>query len=126
MPLFKKKYLIAFLIILPLILQADIDLTISKIVYEIDVYQNKPVNMTLKLKQVDRIFEKIIFYDSENIDIEFDVSGKEAKKRLRNDMLNLHEGMAYRVSFIVTGTGNLGGLIGILESFTPLFLDKIP
>ncbi len=126
MPLFKKKYLIAFLIILPLILQADIDLTISKIVYEIDVYQNKPVNMTLKLKQVDKIFEKIIFYDSENIDIEFDVSGKEAKKRLRNDMLNLHEGMAYRVSFIVTGTGNLGGLIGILESFTPLFLDKIP
>ena len=126
MPLFKKKYLIAFLIILPLILQADIDLTISKIVYEIDVYQNKPVNMTLKLKQVDKIFEKIIFYDSENIDIEFDISGKETKKRLRNDMLNLHEGMAYRVSFIVTGTGNLGGLIGILESFTPLFLDKIP
>ena len=126
MALLKKKYLIVLMIILPLVLQADIDLTISKIVYEIDAYQNKPVSMTLKLKQVDRIFEKIIFYDSENIDIEFDVSGKEAKKRLRNDMLNLHEGMAYRVSFIVTGTGNLGGLIGILESFTPLFLDKIP
>lgn len=126
MTLLKKKCLIVVLIILPLMLQADIDLTISEIVYKIDVYQNKPVNMTLKLKQVDRIFEKIIFYDSENIDIEFDVSGKEAKKRLRNDMLNLHEGMAYRVSFRVTGTGNLGGLIGILESFTPLFLDKIP
>ena len=126
MTLFKKRCLIVFLIILPLMLQADTDLTISEIVYKIDVYQNKSVNMILKLKQVDRIFEKIIFYDSENIDIEFDISGKEAKKRLRNDMLNLHEGMAYRVSFIVTGTGNLGGLIGILESFTPLFLDKIP
>ncbi len=126
MALLKKKYLIVLMIILPLVLQADIDLTISKIVYEIDAYQNKPVSMTLKLKQVDRIFEKIIFYDSENIDIEFDISGKEAKKRLRKDMLNLHEGMEYRVSFRVTGTGNLGGLIGILESFTPLFLDKIP
>ncbi len=126
MTLFKKRCLIVFLIILPLMLQADTDLTISEIVYKIDVYQNKSVNMILKLKQVDRIFEKIIFYDSENIDIEFDISGKEAKKWLRNDMLNLHEGMAYRVSFIVTGTGNLGGLIGILESFTPLFLDKIP
>lgn len=126
MALFKKKYLTAFLIILPLMLQADTNLTISKIVYEIDEYQNKSVYMTLKLKQIDKIFEKIIFYDSENIDIEFDISGKETKKRLKNDMLNLHEGMAYRVSFIVTGTGNLGGLIGIIESFTPVFLDKIP
>lgn len=126
MALFKKKSLILILIILPVLLRADMNLTISRIVVEMDSYRNNPVTMELKLKQIDRIFEKIIFYDSENIDIEFDISAKEIKKRLSKDMLNIHEGMAYRVSFIVTGTGNLGGLIGILESFTPVFLEKIP
>ena len=82
--------------------------------------------MQLKLKQIDRIFEKIIFYDSENIDIEFDISAKDVKKKLEKDMLNIHEGMLYRVTFIVTGTGNLGGLIGNIQSFTPVFLEKIP
>ena len=102
------------------------NLTISSIVSEIESYRNKSITMTLKLKYIDRIFEKIVFYDSENIDIEFDISGKELKKRLNRDLLNVHEGMAYRVSFTITGTGHLGGLVGDIEGFKPAFLDKIP
>lgn len=101
-------------------------LTISNVIAEIDSYRNRSITINLRLKQVDRIFEKIIFYDSENIDIEFDISTKEVKKKLQKDMLNTHEGLLYRVNFVVKGTGNLGGLIGELESFTPVFLEKIP
>lgn len=102
------------------------NLTISSIISEIESYRNKSITMTLKLKYIDRIFEKIVFYDSENIDIEFDISGKELKKRLNRDLLNVHEGMVYRVSFTVTGTGHLGGLVGDIEGFKPAFLEKIP
>jgi len=102
------------------------NLTISSIVSDIDSYKNKSVSMTLKLKYIDRIFERIVFYDSENIDIEFDISEKELKKRLQRDMLNIHEGMACRVSFFVKGPGHLGGLMGDLQGFKPAFLDKIP
>lgn len=102
------------------------NLTISSIIADIDSYKNKSVTMTLRLKYIDRIFEKIVFYDSENIDIEFDISDKELKKRLNRDMLNIHEGMIYRVSFSVSGRGHLGGLMGDLQGFKPAFLEKIP
>jgi hypothetical protein len=122
----RKRNLFIFLLLLPLGLKGNVNITISEIISDIDTYRNKPVTMNMKLKHIDRIFEKIIFYDSENIDIEFDISAKDVKKRLEKDMLNIHEGMLYRVTFIVTGTGNLGGLIGNLQSFTPVFLEKIP
>lgn len=115
-----------FIIFLSLSFVSGNNLTISSIIAGIDSYKNKNVTMTLKLKNIDRIFEKIVFYDSENIDIEFDISDKELKKRLSKDMLNIHEGLSYTVTFYVTGTGHLGGLIGDLEGFKPAFLDKIP
>jgi len=121
-----KMWLLIFLLLLPLGLKGDGNITISEIISDIDTYRNKSITMNLKLKHMDRIFEKIIFYDSENIDIEFDISSKEVKKRLQKNLLNIHEGMLYRVTFIVTGTGNLGGLVGNIESFNPVFLEKIP
>ena len=64
--------------------------SIGKIISEIDNYKDKTVTLQLRLKHLDRIFEKITFYDSENIDVEFDISGKERKKMLARDLLNLH------------------------------------
>jgi len=122
--LLKISLLLLFFLSLPL--YSGDNLTISSIISEIESYRNKSITMTLKLKYIDRIFEKIVFYDSENIDIEFDISGKELKKRLHKDLLNVHEGMVYRVSFTVTGTGHLGGLVGDIEGFKPAFLEKIP
>lgn len=100
--------------------------SIGKIISEIDNYKDKTVTLQLRLKHLDRIFEKITFYDSENIDVEFDISGKERKKMLARDLLNLHEGMIYSVTFRVIGTGNLGGLLGEVQGFRPFFIDKIP
>jgi hypothetical protein len=104
----------------------DGTMTISKIIAEIDSYRNKTVTMNMRLKYVDYIFEKIFFYDSDNADIEFDISGKSKRKELANDLINIHEGMVYRVRFTVIGTGALGGLTGDLIEFAPLIIDKIP
>jgi len=102
------------------------NILISDIVANIDNYKNKTIAMNLKLKYVDNIFEKIVFYDTENIDIEFDVSGKVKKKQLYRNLINIHEGMVYRVKFTVIGFGAIGGLTGDLHEFVPLIFDKIP
>jgi len=100
--------------------------SLGKIIAEIDNYKDKTVTLELRLKHLDRIFEKIVFYDSENIDIEFDISGKERKKALARDLLNLHEGMLYSVTFRVIGSGNLGGLLGEIQAFKPIVIEIIP
>lgn len=110
----------------PLVYGEDDRGSLGKIIAEIDTYRNKTVALNLRLKHLDRIFEKIVFYDGENIDIEFDISGKEKKKALSGDLLNLHEGMLYTVTFRVIGTGNLGGLLGEVEGFKPVIIDFIP
>ncbi|HPR38431.1 MAG TPA: hypothetical protein PLT13_12620 [Spirochaetota bacterium] len=100
--------------------------SLGKIIAEIDNYKDKTVTLELRLKHLDRIFEKIVFYDSENIDIEFDISVKERKKALARDLLNLHEGMLYSVTFRVIGSGNLGGLLGEIQGFKPIVIEIIP
>jgi hypothetical protein len=99
---------------------------ISEIIANIDNYKNNVLVVNLRLKYIDRIFDKIVFYDSENADIEFDVSGKSKKKELSDNLINIHEGMIYRVRFIVVGAGTLGGLTGDLKEFTPVIFDIIP
>ena len=99
---------------------------ISDIIGDIDNYRDKTISINLRLKYVDKIFEKIVFYDTENIDIEFDISGKAKKKLLAGNLINIHEGMVYRVKFTVIGSGTIGGLTGDLHEFVPLIFDKIP
>ena len=82
--------------------------------------------MRLRLRNVDNVFEKIVFYDADNIDIEFDISDKQKRKTLYNDLLNIHEGMLYEVKFTIIGNGTLGGLIGELQGFSPVIIEKIP
>ena len=100
--------------------------SLGKIIAEIDNYKDQTITLELRLKHLDRIFEKIVFYDSENIDIEFDISVKERKKALARDLLNLHEGMLYSVTFRVIGSGNLGGLLGEIQGFKPIVIEIIP
>jgi len=99
---------------------------ISDIIADIDNYKNKTIAINLRLKYVDKIFEKIVFYDADNIDVEFDISGKDKKKQLSKNLINIHEGMIYRVRFTVIGSGAIGGLTGDLHEFIPLIFDIIP
>ncbi len=102
------------------------NILISGIIAGIDNYINKSIVINLRLKHIDRIFDKIVFYDSENADIEFDISGKVKRKELSSCLLNIHEGMLYRVRFTVVGAGSIGGLTGDLHEFTPVIAEKIP
>lgn len=123
----KRFIIIIFVCMTALSSQAENDnKLISEIIGDIDTYINKKLVINLRLKYIDRIFEKIVFYDSENADIEFDISGKAKRKELSKSLSNIHEGMIYRVTFTVIGAGNLGGLTGDLHDFTPVIIDKIP
>lgn len=101
-------------------------LLLKEIAENINNYKAKTITMQLKLKHLDRIFEKIIFYDKKNHDIEFDISSKITRKRLSSDMLNLHEGLDYFVTFTIQKVGNLGEVMGDLLGFKPVFLDSVP
>jgi hypothetical protein len=91
----------------------------------IATYKDKTMTLRLKLKMMDRVFNKIVFYDRKNIDIEFDVT-KTAEKRFASSMLNLHEGMEYFVTFKVLDAGSLGMVIAELISFEPVIMGKLP
>ena len=100
--------------------------TFSTIAGNITDYQGKTVTMTLRLKVFDRVFEKISFYDTNNHDIEFSIDKYKISKRLKRELINLHNGMYYRVTFTVESLGPLGLLNGKLISFRPLVLERLP
>lgn len=105
------------------------DITFERIKENINDYKGKEVTMVLKLRKYDAVFERISFYNffrHENDDIEFDISGDERKKKFAPMVLQLHEGMKYRVTFVIRGIGNLNQLLGELKAFTPVILEKIP
>ena len=99
---------------------------LGDIAADIDAYRSRTVTLTLKLKRVDAVFEKIVFYDRKNHDIAFDISSRETRRRISRDMRNLHPGVAYRVTFIVRDRGSLGEVIGDIGGFKPAFLDAVP
>jgi len=122
-----KKIITAIIVLAALAVSAENEnLLISEIIINIDNYKNSTITLNLRLKYVDHIFEKIVFYDSENADVEFDISGKAKKTELAGNLINIHEGMMYRVKFTIVGAGTLGGLTGDLHEFTPVILDIIP
>lgn len=99
---------------------------LSEIAGAIESYRDATVTMKLKLKTVDTVFERIVFYDQKNHDIVFDISRRETKKRLKRQMMNIHEGMDYFVTFKVVKTDNSGLVMAELVDFRPAVLDRIP
>jgi len=59
---------------------------LTSIVQSIDQYKGKSVLMIMKLRDVDYVMEKITFYDSDNIDIVFDIAGYVKKPALKKSM----------------------------------------
>lgn len=122
----RLKFLLPLLVVFTTLGAQDEKLTLSAIVRDIESWKNKPIEMNLKLKKVDYLFEKIVFYDTDNINIEFSISDKKKKKELSGDLLNAHDGVLYSVKFTILGSGNLGGLIGELHGFKPVFSGYVP
>jgi len=101
-------------------------LTFSQIVEYIQNYKNKEVIIVLRLKYVDNIFYRVVFYDENNHDIEFDISEKIKNIKFKNEMKNLHRGMKYKVKFNIRGVGNLNYILADLLSFESIVLEKLP
>ena len=104
----------------------DKDMLLAEIATNIEANKSKTITLKLKLKHLDRIFERISFYDRKNHDIVFDISAKETKNRLAPDLRNIHEGMDYFVTFVVRNVGRAGELIADLQGFRPVLLEYIP
>jgi hypothetical protein len=102
------------------------NILLNEIAENINSYKSKTITLQLKLKHVDMVFQKITFYDKKNHDIEFGISDRFLKKRIANDMINLHEGMDYNVTFVIQNIGNLGQIVAELKCFKPVILDSVP
>lgn len=116
--------LVCCYLIQPLLFAGEI--LLEDIARNIERYRNKTVILELRLKRIDRIFDKIVFYDSKNHDIAFDLSEYKKGDSFKREILNLHEGMVYLVAFIVKDVGNIGDVIGELMSFEIAILKKLP
>jgi uncharacterized secreted protein with C-terminal beta-propeller domain len=102
------------------------NILLNDIARDIASYKEKTVTLKLKFKFADNIFNKIYFYDSKNIDIVFDISVLKTGDSFRRDMVNLHQGLDYLVTFTVKDVGALGLLTGELQGFTIYALTRLP
>ncbi len=110
----------------PLSSQDYQDLVLADIAENIATYKGKSLTLRLRLKYMDTVFNRLVFYDRKNVDIEFDVESMLKDGKKRNEFLNLHNGMEYVVTFSVKEVGKMGILIGELKDFIPLALLKLP
>lgn len=104
----------------------DERMQLEDIAKNVENYRNKITTLRLRLKNFDNIFEKLIFYDQNNNDIIFDISSLKMKDQFKREILNLHEGMEYLVSFIVKDVVDSVEIEGELVSFKPIILLKLP
>ncbi|HNR87530.1 MAG TPA: hypothetical protein PKM65_04260 [Spirochaetota bacterium] len=99
---------------------------LADIAKNVESYKRKTVTMPLRLKHVDRVFEKIAFYDTKNVDIVFDYASIKRDPQFQSNFATIREGMMYTVSFVVRGTGALGEIAADLVKFEPAILDRLP
>jgi len=101
------------------------DLNLNGIAGDIKKYMDTRVTLAMRLKYYDSLFNKIVFYDTSNIDIEFTITPEDVKGKFKNQILNLHRGMDYFVTFRVLGVGGLGFVRGHLIECGPVVLEKL-
>lgn len=102
------------------------DIPLADIAANIDAYKGKTITLRLKLKYMDTVFNRLVFYDRKNIDVEFDVEKIVKDRKRATAFLNLHNGMEYLVTFTVVGVGKMGLVMGELGEFVPLALFRLP
>ena len=102
-------------------------LLLYDIINNFDQYNNKTIILKLKLKNIDNIFNKIVFYDRKNIDIVFDISILKKTMKFQKRLLNIRPGLEYIVEFTVKDVIEETGFIsGELIDFQPGIIFKLP
>ncbi|TAL30462.1 MAG: hypothetical protein EPN93_19610 [Spirochaetes bacterium] len=102
------------------------NITLGELAEKMDSWKGKTITLRLKLKLVDYIFRKIVFYDRKNYDLEFDIAPRMKDEAFASMLLNAREGAEYLVTFEVQRLGNLGYVVGDIRGFTPVALEKLP
>jgi hypothetical protein len=102
------------------------NIIIDDIAKNIDNYKNKTITLSLRLKNLDTTFDKIVFYDRKNFDIVFDISELKKDKSFQKQALNIHQGLEYYVIFTIKGLIGEKSVSGELKSFSPVILSKLP
>jgi len=121
-----KKNILIILLLSFFIPLFGADINLNDIAKNLPEYKDKIISLKLRLKLLDKTFSKIIFYDNKNIDIEFDIEKELKEVKLKSNILNLHRGMLYTVTFKVNSIGYIKEVIGELIDFKPVILDRIP
>jgi len=88
-------------------------------------YKNKEITLKLRFRNLDTIFDKIIFYDRKNYDIIFDTSEIKKTREFKKQAMNLHPGLEYLVTFKVRDVSDYyvsGDLIG----FQAFIITRLP
>jgi hypothetical protein len=105
---------------------AESDLSLAKISENFNEYKDKEITINLRLKNIDDVFQNIVFYDLKNRDISFDYSKNKPIKKLIKDNPLLHNGLAYKVKMIPRNIDEFLNIKADLLNYEPLFLDKLP
>jgi len=101
-------------------------MTVKELHEQAEIFSARQVEMILRLRNHDKLFERIVFYDEDNVDIVFEIPEWSKNKKMRKYYRNIREGALYRVTFLMKGKNQTGGVSGDLISFTPVYLEKIP
>ena len=105
---------------------AETGLILTKISENFDEYKDKEIIINLRLRNIDNVFQNIIFYDLKNCDISFDFSNNKAVKKMLKSNPLLHNGLVYKVKMIPRSLDAFFSIKADLLDYEPLFLEKLP
>lgn len=128
-----KRYLVIFFLILIAAVQAQTPKpaadkkaeTLTGVIENMETMKGIKLSLELRLRNVDAVMEKVWFYDRDNIDIVFDITGYKKNAELLSCFEDAHAGVLYRVEFMPAAVMQDGVPTGTLVSFVPVFLDKL-
>ncbi len=101
-------------------------LNFTEIANSIEKYKGKELTIVLRLKYYGKTFHRLVFYDDNNHDIEFDISEKRKDQMFKKQLKDLRRGMKYKVKFKVRGVGNLNYILANIVSFDSVVFDLLP
>ncbi|MBN2039641.1 MAG: hypothetical protein JW864_06345 [Spirochaetes bacterium] len=103
------------------------NILLNDIISNAEQYNNKNIKLKLRLKNIDKIFNKITFYDRKNIDIVFDISELKKTAQFKERAANMREGLEYIVEFTVKDIiEDTGFISGELIDFQPEIIFRLP
>ncbi|MFW6366040.1 MAG: hypothetical protein ACOC2H_06155 [Spirochaetota bacterium] len=101
-------------------------LLLSEIVQNIDTYRSQRLQLVLRLQHIYTGRATVSFYDEENRNITFDITGYGENPDYRDSLKHVWRGREYVVSCTVTDVDDEGDIRARLIRFEPYSLYSLP